>query len=163
MSAYTGCIKSYITAILLLISFLAGCSGVKTYPDTLAKNMNIQTKTDSSFISTVRATVSIYRVDADCQLEYQGTVKLDKRSVAVGIPSGRSSYLVFGFASSSFLFNARSTISYETLLRPVAGHIYDVNVSYVDDIYNVEILETDPMTSATRHVAPEPLNTCRNV
>ena len=147
---------------LLLVGFLVGCSGIKSYPNTLAKNLHIQTETDSgSFFSSVRAAVNIYRVDARCQLEYQGTVDLDESSVAVGIPSDRSSYLVFDFASSSFLANSRSSISYETLLEPVAGYNYDIEVSYIDDIYNVEIRETHPFKSVNRDIELKDLNACQ--
>jgi hypothetical protein len=149
---------------LLLVGFLTGCSGIKSYPNTLAKNLHIQTETDSgSLISNVRAAVNIYGVDASCQLEYQGTVDLDESSIAVGVPSDRSSYLVFDFASSSFLANSRSTVSYETLLEPVAGYNYDIEVSYADDIYNVEIRETHPFKSVNRDVERKQLSACKKV
>ncbi|NIR31905.1 MAG: hypothetical protein GWN84_21875 [Gammaproteobacteria bacterium] len=163
MPTHTQFINWHVAAVLLSIGLLAGCSGVKTYPNTLTKNLHVQTETDSSSLfSTVRAAVSIYGVDADCQLEYEGTVALDESSVAVGIPSDRASYLVFDFSKSSFLANSRSTISYETLLKPAAGRIYDIKVSYIDDIYNVEILETNPGNGAGRHIERRNLSSCKS-
>lgn len=147
--------------LVLAVSLLAGCSGIRPYPDTVGKNMLIRTETKSgSIFSKVRAAVHIYRVDANCQIEYEGTIKLDEPSVAVGIPSNRSSYLVFDFSSSSFLANSRSSISYETLFRPRAGHNYDAMVSYKDDIYNVEIRETNTRKSSGRVIDRQDLSAC---
>ena len=61
-------------ALLLFISLLAACSGIKTYPNTLDKNLNIRTDTHSNeFLGKVKADVDIYRVDANCEDEYLGT------------------------------------------------------------------------------------------
>ncbi|MGH8695736.1 MAG: hypothetical protein ACREVS_04635, partial [Burkholderiales bacterium] len=80
--------------------------------------------------------------------------------VSVGIPADRASYLVFDFASSSFLGSARSTISQETLLRPRPGYSYDVEASYKDDIYSVFIREIHPRTGASRAVELRRLSAC---
>ena len=157
-------IKWHVVGLLAVIGLLVGCSSKYTYPNTLAKNLSIQTETDSgSFFSSVRAAVGIYRVDEHCEIEYQGTVDLDERPISVGIPSGRPSYLVFEFASSSFLANSRRSITYETLLVPVAGHDYDLKVSYLDDIYNVEIWESRPGGAVARTIERKDLRACSNV
>ena len=148
----------------LITGLLVGCSGKYTYPDTLAKNLHIQTETESgSIFSSVRAALGVYQVDDQCRIEYQGTVDLDGRPVSVGIPSGRPSYLVFEFASSSFLANSRRSISYETLLLPVAGRDYDIKVSYMDDIYNVEIRESRPGDAVVRNIERKDLRACSSV
>ena len=110
--------------------------------------------------SKVRAAVDIYRVDADCKTEYEGTVQLNNPSLDVGIPSSRLSYLVFVFARSGFLSSSSSTITYNTLLKPRVGYNYDITVSYVDDIYNVVIRETDPRTKKSCEIEPKDLNDC---
>lgn len=150
--------------LLATIGFLVGCSGKYTYPNTLAKNLHIQTTTESgSFFSSVHAAVGIYQVDDNCEIEYQGTVDLDERPVSVGIPTGSPSYLVFEFSSSSFLANSSRSISYQTLLRPVDGHDYDIKVSYVDDIYNVEIQESRPGDVVARNIERKDLRACSSV
>lgn len=65
----------------------------------------------------------------------------DKPAVALGIPAGRWSYLVFDFATSRYLGASRGRISRETLLKPRAGYRYEIDVTYRDDIYDVVIRE----------------------
>lgn len=151
----------HVIVLLLLFSLLTGCSGIKTYPNTLYKNLHIKTQTDSgSMFSKVRAAVDIYRVDADCKTEYEGTVQLKNPSFDVGIPADRLTYLVFVFSSSGFLSSSSSTITYNTLLRPRVGYDYDINVSYIDDIYNVVIWETHPRKKKSREIELKELNAC---
>jgi hypothetical protein len=143
-------------AALLAAGLLAGCSGIKTYPDTLPKNLRIHTA-----ISKVQAALHVHRVDASCQTEYQGTVQLDKPSIEVGVPAGRSSLMAFTFSSSSFLGGSSSSIRYETLLTPRAGYTYDVKASYLDSIYSVTIREIDPRGSSSREIGRRDLRTCK--
>ena len=150
-----------LVGLLLTVSLLAGCFGIKTYPNAVDKNLYVRTATDSgSFFSRVRTAVDIHRVGTDCTTDYEGTVQLNKPSVAIGIPANRWSRLVFVFASSSFLANTRRTITYETLLQPRAGYDYAITVHYKDDIYNVSVWEAQPGTSARREIEPKTLRAC---
>jgi hypothetical protein len=152
----------HLIVSLFLISLLSGCSGIKTYPGTADKNFHITTETVSgSMLSKLRTNVDIYRVDADCKPEYEGTVPLKSGSVDIGIPPGRSSYLVFVFSTSRFL-SSSSTVTYGGLLNIKAGCSYDVKVSYLDDIYNVVILETDRREKKSREIALKALNDCNS-
>ena len=150
-----------IAGWLLGASLVAGCSGIKTYPDTLAKNLHITTEAASgSAFSRMRVALHIHQVDANCRTEYQGTVQLDEPSVQVGIPPDRLSYLVFSFSSSTFLGGSSSSISYDTLLRPRPGLTYTARASYADGIYHVEIRESDPRRSAGREIQRRGLDDC---
>ncbi len=150
-----------IAGWLLGASLLAGCSGIKTYPDALPKNLNVRTEASSgSAFARMRVAVHIHQVDANCRTEYEGTVQLNEPSVQIGIPPDRLSYLVFSFSGSTFLGGSSSSISYETLLRPRAGHTYDAKASYADGIYHVEIRESDPRRSAGREIERRGLDEC---
>ncbi|MDH5512115.1 MAG: hypothetical protein OEY27_02785 [Gammaproteobacteria bacterium] len=151
-----------LAVLLLAAGLLAACSGIKTYPNTLDKNLNIRTDTRSKeFLGKVKADVDIYRVDANCEGEYLGTVKLGEATVAVGIPPDRPSYLVFNFASSAFFSSSSSSINYATLLKPRSGYRYDIQVSYIDNIYDVAIRETHPRRGAGREIERRPLRACK--
>jgi hypothetical protein len=151
-----------VAAVWVSAVILAGCSGVRPYPDNLDKNLVIQTETDSgSIFSKVTAAVDIYSVSTSCETEYRGTVDLDKPTVAVGIPPDKLSYVVFVFSNASFLGSSKSTISHEALLRARAGYRYDIRVSYNDDMYNVAIDEQDPKNPRGRKIAVRDISTCK--
>jgi len=142
----------------LAASVLTGCSGLKPYAEGPEKNLHVRTQTASgSAFSSVRASVDVYRVERGCVAEYEGTLALDSADMTMGVPSGRPSYLVFRFASSGFLGGSNSTISYEALVTPRPGSIYDVRVRYVDNIYNVAIRD-----EAGRQVEHQRLPGCRS-
>ena len=145
-----------VLATAVLMS--AGCA-TKRYPNSLEKNVLVRTRTESGFLSKVRADVDVFRVDPDCQVEYLGTMKLDKPSIPVGL-ANEPAYLVFGFASSSWLMNSSSTISYETLLTPRADYDYEIGVSYVDNMYQVVVQETHRLTGARRYIDRRLLAAC---
>lgn len=146
---------------LLAAGLLAGCWGLKTYPDTSPKNLFVKTETRSgSIFSRTQVAVHIHEVDAGCRTAYLGTVQLTEPTVEIGIPPDRLSYLEFSFYNSSFLGGSSSTISYATLLRPRAGHTYDASARYTDGIYHVVIRESGVRGSASREIEQRGLADC---
>jgi hypothetical protein len=147
----------------ITIWFITGCSGLKTYDSDLENNLQITTQTDSgSIFSNVQAAVDIHKVNHDCSTEYDGTIQLDEPSKSIGIPSGRSSYLVFVFEKSGF-FSAETSTTFDTLIRPRDGYEYIAKVSYQENIYNVIINEVAPDNGATREVETKGMYACSPV
>ena len=146
------------------LAFLAGCasSGLMPYPNEMpGKNLRIRTATSAtSTFSSVRAALAVHSVDAQCRTRYLGTVELDKPSVTVGIPDDRWSYLVFEFASAGFLGGTRGRISRGMLLKPQADHQYEIDVTYLDDMYNVVLREQHPR-GTSRELPFADLDSCR--
>lgn len=134
---------------------LAGCAGGVRYSDSPQKNLVIHTQAGEASI-----VLGVHAVDAQCKLTYEGFVQLDGPVTRVGIPPGRLSYLVFEFATSSFWAGRRGSITQETLLRPLPGAVYDVRVSYRDELYEVVIRET-PRGGRSREIAQAGLGACR--
>ncbi|HEY7657146.1 MAG TPA: hypothetical protein VH881_09815 [Burkholderiales bacterium] len=152
-----------IAASLLGVVLLAGCSGIKTYPDASPRNLVVRTEASSgSMLAKSRVSVHIHEVDASCRTEYLGTVQLNEPTVEIGIPAGRPSLLVFSFYNSSFLGSSTGSISYETLLRPRAGYTYDATARYREGIYYVSIRESGVRGSPGRELARRPLANCRS-
>jgi hypothetical protein len=146
---------------LLGAGLLAGCSGIKAYPDTSPRNLVVKTEARSSSVfGSVRVSVHIHQVDANCRTEYLGTVQLNDPAVAIGISPDRPSYLVFNFYSSSFFGGSSGSINYETLLRPRAGYTYDATARYAEGIYHVVIRESDPRRSTGREIGQRGLAEC---
>ena len=151
-------------AFPLAVCFLSACSGMKTYDSNLEENLQISTETDSGSLFTgVRTTVDIHTVNPDCTIEYAGTVKLNDLIKEIGIPTGRSTYLVFVFEKGGFLSSIESTATYDTLIRPRAGYLYTAKVSYEHSLYNVVLNETRPGSKKTREIATRGMHTCRPV
>jgi hypothetical protein len=150
-----------IAAGFVGVGLLAGCSGIRTYPDTSPKNLIVRTQASpGSMLSRTRVSVHIHEVDANCRTEYQGTVQLSDPTVEIGIPAGRPSYLVFNFHNSSFLGSTTGSINYETLLQPRAGYTYDATARYADGIYLVSIRESGARGAGGRELARRGLADC---
>ena len=133
-----------ITLIVALSSLLVACSGLKTYRSDYQKNLFIATDTETrGWFSGVDASLDIYQMQGDCDVDYQGTVILRDSLVEVGVPAEQAAYLVFRFERSEFLSNTQSAIGYNAALYSVDGFVYDVNVTYRDNIYNVEVQERE--------------------
>jgi hypothetical protein len=153
--------KTLLSAVAFTASVLAGCSGLKAYSNTPARNLDVHTRTDSgSFLSSTRTSLDIFSVNNTCQTSYQGTVTLDKDTRTIGLPAERPSYLVFRFESSSFLTNSSGATSYDTLLTPLPDRHYDVDVRYIDGIYSVTILERSSGDRKANRIAPVELKDC---
>ena len=107
-----------LAALACALVLLAACaSGRKPYANDLReKNLNVNPE-----LAGVRGAMHIHRVDGQCQTEYLGTLDLDRRPVAVGIPADGITYLVFDFSSSSLLRGSARTTQ-GTLFKPKAGH-----------------------------------------
>lgn len=150
-----------IGAWLVCACVVAGCSGIKTYPDTFPKNLVVKTEASSgSMLGSTRVSLHIHEVDANCRTQYLGTVQLNAPTVEIGLPPDRLSFLEFSFYSSSFLGSSSGTINHDTLLRPRAGYTYDANARYTDGIYHVVIRESGRRGKPGREINRRRLADC---
>lgn len=146
----------------LVAAALAGCAGVKPYPNTLEKNVQIRSETVAgSPLFRVKTALAVHRVDERCQLELEGVVDIDQRAVSLGLPSNRWSYLDFTFSNGSTAGDSTDTVSRETLFRPRAGYRYDIAITYRKDVYHVEIREIPAKGGAGRAVEFRDIRVCR--
>jgi hypothetical protein len=151
-----------IALAVLAIGLMTSCSGIRQYPNTLAKNVRIRTDVESgSIFSSTRARVGIYRVDAQCRVEYEGTIELDQPVVLVGLPPDRLNYLVFSFLSSSWVANARGSMRQATFFRTRSDHSYEIEVGYRRSLYNVVLREQRPGKSGRREIELTRADACR--
>jgi len=134
-----------------------GCSTTKIYKDVLSHNLEVNSETDS-----VETTLDIYSVGAQCESEYLGTVALDRSSIELGIAIEKPSYLSVGFASSSFWSSSSGFISYDFTLLPRKAFRYEVDVSYIDNIYNVIVYEVGQFTGEKREMEAAELWNCHS-
>ena len=116
---------------------VAGCSGLKIYSSDAPKNVRIASRLEGA-----RAVLHVHEVTGPCATRYEGTVKLDQPSVELGVPAGRSSFLVVGFDTSSILGGQRGT-TVGTVVTPRDGYRYELGVRYKDNLYDVGLREID--------------------
>jgi hypothetical protein len=148
-------------AVVWLVALAAGCSSLKTYPNLAPENVVVRSTIESgSMLSSMRGSVHIHEVDSGCHTSYLGTVKLDRPSIALGLPAERASYLVFVFEGSSLFGGTTSSAGAGTLLKPRPGYRYEFAVSYKDSIYNVVLRESDARRGASREVPRQELKGC---
>jgi len=146
-----------LLALFSITLLASGCSSTKLYKDVLTHNLEVNSKTDS-----VEAILDIYSVGMQCESEYLGTVALDRNSIELGIVMGKPSYLIVGFASSSFWSNSSGFISYDFTLLPREAFRYEVDVSYIDNIYNVIVYEVSQLTGGKREMEAAELRNCHS-
>ena len=146
----------WIAACLVAI-LVAGCSGVRTYPNTLPRNLRVATQVEGR----TTAEFDIHKVNTRCELDHQGRVSLDDAVTEVGIAVGETIYLDFIFASKSFLSSTTGVTRYSTLLTPRAGYDYQAEVKYIKGLYGVVIRETRKGGSGGREIDRVPLSACR--
>lgn len=155
-------LRFFFGLFFLSLFLFQGCSGLKPYPRQDIKNITISTKVDSgSFFSSVNAEVDIHSVDTKCRQTYEGTLSLDKDSINSGLRNNKKYRVSFVFSNSSFLGNSSSSISFPIYLKTRKGYSYDFIVSYKDNIYNVELFETDPKTKRRRELDTDNMTECQ--
>ncbi len=152
-----------VAAICVAAMVLAGCSSIKTYPNTLAKNMHVTTKLDSgSRVTSSSAVFDIYRVDAKCELTHEGRLDLDEaKKTEVGLPTNTLLYLEFVFSNYNYLMRHSSSTSYGLLLTPRPGSSYQAKVQYANGIYDATIREASGGDLAGHVITHVPLSACK--
>ena len=146
-----------LLALISIMLLISGCSATKLYQDMLTHNLEVNSKTDS-----VEATLDIYSVGAQCESEYLGTVALDRSSIELGIAMEKPSYLIVGFSSSSFWSSSSGFINYDFTLLPRKAFHYEVDVFYIDNIYNVNVYEVSQLTGKKREMEAAELRNCQS-
>ncbi|BDG05729.1 hypothetical protein [Anaeromyxobacter oryzae] len=141
---------------IALLCGLCACSGLRTYPTVPGGNLSVRPRLEAG----VTAALHVHRLDAQCRVEYLGTVKLDDAQLTLDLPAGQASYLLVTFDTSSFFAGRRNT-SAAALLNPRAGWRYELDVRYREDIYDVALSEADPHTGQRRVLARRDLDACR--
>lgn len=148
--------KNYLIIIFLCVGLLTGCSNVKPYESSSPENLYLKAKTDSD----VKATVDIYTVDKACKLNYQGTVNIENKLEKVGIPMNKPSYLVISFSKSSFWSGQSSSMSQEALIWTKKGYRYQMDLSYVEAIYDIELKRVHHKSGKSRVMDLEGIASC---
>lgn len=146
----------YIALLFICTALQTGCSNVKPYNYNAQSNLFITSKIDPD----VKSAIDIYHVNNSCEPGYKGTVSLDRQKISLALENNQPHYLLISFSSSSFWTGRSSSMSRDMLLIPSANNHYLLNVSYIDDIYNVELKEKNLRSKKVTTVETKHLNAC---
>lgn len=147
-------------ALIIALAFvLAGCSSVRTYPNTLEKNLRVYTRADAgTFFSRLRVDIDIFDVAGDCRVEYQGSLRLNRPAVSIGLPVNKPSYVAIVFTRN--VLGSLTTFTHETVLTPRPHHQYDTEVKYHDGMYQIILRERGTGGGPGRELPRQALKNC---
>src|SRR5574337_1278185 len=132
--------KLYIVWLFLLLGALAGCSGLKTYPNDLEKNLTVRTTLSGSLLTSIEAYLHVYDPKDDRKMKYLGSIKLKNGATEVGIAAAGPVCLDFVFHVTD-LFSPEAHLHNREIVTLQPGVRYIALVRYVDRIHSVSIRE----------------------
>ena len=150
-------IYKIFTLALILMLVQSACSSVKTYNDLADKNLVFKTIIDDD----VKVAIDIYRVDNACKLSYLGTHNIEQEITKAGLPQDTSLFLVVRFSKSSFLSSSSSSLSQEIYLFTSRAYRYQLDLSYEDAIYDVQIRSINRKTGKSKIIETVIFDACR--
>jgi hypothetical protein len=119
----------------LFVLSVCGCSGLKTYPNTLEKNARIHVRTDGgTLLSRTGIALDLYAVNVQCGSKYLGTVELDDPTIDLGLPLDQNVLLAYVFSRDAILGTSGTTVI-EMMVTPRPGERYEFDVEYLKKGY----------------------------
>ena len=133
---------SRLIIVCLAFALLVGCAASEIrYANSYDENLTINVTTDKSgsLFTSIEITAGINDLDAACQPHYQGYVDLAPGPNKIGLAPGVLTYLIVEISYSGPGKNTR--FSRGTLLKPLPGKRYVIDVDYIDSMYDFRLFE----------------------
>jgi len=134
---------------VLVVGFLVGCSSLRTYSDSLTKNLVVSLDKNSD--SGVKGRVDIYLLDKHCQGPYQGSTWFEKTPKKIGIKENRQTLLSFNYLLSDWLTGKHSIIT-DAVIKARSGYRYEAKLSYIDSAYETFLYEINRRTGKRKTI-----------
>ena len=134
-----------LTTFIAISVLLSGCfSNNVRYPNTNAKNVTInleQGKDDrGGFFTSVEIVAGVNDVTkSGCDTEYKGFIDLKPGKNKLGLKPGKKTYILVEVAKSSHSHS--SSYSRGTVFTPKKGVKYEIDVNYVDSMFDFRFYE----------------------
>lgn len=121
---------------------------MKPYPKQNTENIAVTTKLDSgSLLSSMKAYLHVYDIDATCKESYLGTISLDNEHIYSGVAVDKDMKFYVEFSTSSFVVWERNgAMGVPVNIKTKKGYTYEFDLVYDDDMYNVEVFEINDKT-----------------
>jgi len=124
----------------LVGGILLGCASTPRYTSSHDENVTINVDVDGGGLFTsVDMAAGVNDLDADCQPHYRGAVELSPGANPIGLAPGVLTYLMVDIAYSRP--GASSNFGRGTVLRPMPGKQYEVDIAYHDNMYDFRLFE----------------------
>lgn len=132
-------------ASFLVGAILLGCASTPRYTSSHDENVTINVDVEGGGLFTsVDVVAGVNDLGADCQPHYRGMVELSPGANPIGLAPGVLTYLMVEVAHSRP--GASGSYGRGTVLRPLPGKQYEVDVTYHDDMYDFRLFEVSGST-----------------
>lgn len=121
--------------LLPLFFLLSACVGGTLYRSSQPENLAINTRLES-----VNAQLELFTINKQCQPVSLGVLRLNEGKARLGIAPSGTTYYEVTFKGFSLL-RGSSTVSTNGFIHTRKGYDYELEVSYVDNVYNVVAYE----------------------
>jgi len=126
---------------LIGCSVLVGCATPpRQYPNKGPKNLtvNLRLEKDSGFLSATGGYVGIKTFKKDCSTDFKGWIDLSEQGNEIAIPLGQPTLVVTEIAHRSWT-GIQGRMQRAVALTPQAGVHYEIDLSYVDSMFDVHL------------------------
>lgn len=127
--------------MFVLGSLLIGCASDPVYKNETDKNLVINLKVDekNGLFSSIDIAAGVNDIDKQCQPHYRGYQTLSRGRNEMGLTKGVLTNLVVEVVKTKY--RSGSSYSRGTLITPMQGKRYEIDVSYLDSMLDFRLYE----------------------
>lgn len=120
---------------------LAGCASDPVYKNEPEKNLVINLKVDerNGLFSSIDIAAGVNDINAQCQPNYRGYQTLSPGRNEMGLAPGILTNLVVEVVKSKY--RSGSSYSRGALITPMPGKRYEIDASYLDNMFDFKLYE----------------------
>ena len=137
-----------------IVFLLNGCSSAGAYQQEGKRNLIVNVNADSSTY------LEVYELDGPCNQKMRGEVKLQNGINKFALMNNKHYYLRINFKTLSLLSGSQN-ITLGGYVTPKSNYMYLMNVSYENDMYDVEINKKNLRNHKVTNMILKPLETCK--
>ena len=118
-----------------------GCTSNPVYKNESEKNLAINLKVDerNGLFNSIDIAAGVNDIDSQCQPHYRGYQTLSPGRNEMGLAPGILTNLVIEVAKSKY--RSGSSYSRGTLITPLPGKRYEIDASYLDNMFDFRLYE----------------------
>ena len=146
--------------IAVLSSLLWGCSSAPIkYQNAGEQNLTINLRLDKrgGIFTKIKVVSGVNDLDSNCEPHYKGMVELTPGKNEIGLKPGVLTFIQVDVAHNGTGIN--SVTNRGTMLKPESGKNYQIDISYIDNMYDFTLYEV--LGTQRKQLKLMPLSNCR--